>query len=50
MANLTIEKGVDTRSQAKGQMISSFCCLVGDMILEVDGSETINTAYAATRE
>ena len=47
---MTIEAGVDKRIQAKDQTISSFCCLVGDRILEVDGSETINTASAAARE
>ena len=50
VANLTIEEGVDKRSQAKGQTIFSFCCLDGDKILEVDGSETINAASAAARE
>ena len=50
VANLPIDEGVDARRQAKDQTISSFCCLVGDKILEVDGSETINTASAAARE
>ena len=47
VANLSIEEGVDRRSQAKDQTISSFCYLVGDKILEVDGSETIINAPAA---
>ena len=38
------------RKIEKIEKISSFCCLVGDVILEVDGSETINTASAAARE
>ena len=38
------------RNLAKDQTISSFCCLDGDTILEVDWSETINTALAAARE
>ena len=38
------------RSQAKDQTISSFCCLVGDKIMEMDGSKTINTASATARE
>ena len=49
VTNLTIGEGVDKRSQVKDQTISSFCCLVGDKILDVDGSETINTASAVKR-
>ena len=50
VAKLAIEEGVGKRRQAKDQTISCFCCLVGDKILEMDGSETIKTASAAARE